>query len=137
MIKAIIIIIIGAAALGTQMVYFLLDDRAPNHTTGDIKLKKRWHWAGGAIHIWMGYVIHLKYGWEYGLLMAAIIWYFFDGAINSYVLHREFWYIGNTAWLDIVQNKLADLIGIDARFMSAILKHALLITSIVFLCLKN
>ena len=131
--EAIILIITGLAALIVQMIYFLLDDRSSNQTVADYKLKKRWHWAGGLIHIWMGYTIGRLFGWEWGALMASLTWYFFDGFINTYVLHREWWYIGETAWLDIAQRKVARWLTFEPRLFSAMLKHAALLISVYFL----
>lgn len=124
----------GIAALIVQMVYFLLDDRSENHTARDRWLKKWWHWAGGAIHIWMSCVIsEIAHDWHVGLLMGAITWYLFDGFINSFVLGKEWWYIGETAWLDIAQRQVAGFLHIKHRLFSACLKHAVLIISILIL----
>jgi hypothetical protein len=131
--EAIILIITGLAARIVQMIYFLLDDREVNHTARDRRIKKYWHVAGGAIHIWMAYVIGRLFGWQWGMLMGSMTWYFFDGFINIYVLHREWFYIGTTAQLDIAQRWLAGKIGIEHRLFSACLKHALLLTSIFLL----
>jgi hypothetical protein len=131
--EAIMLIITGISALITQMIYFLIDDREENHTARDRRIKKYWHWAGGAIHIWMGYVIGDLYGWQWGLFMAALTWYLLDGFINTYVLRREWWNIGETAFIDIAQRKVASFLHIDPRLFSACLKHAVLIISILFL----
>lgn len=131
--EPIILILTGLAALIVQMIYFLLDDREANHTARDRRIKKYWHWAGGAIHIWMGVVIGRHYGWEWGMLMGSLTWYMFDGFINTYVLRREWWYIGETAWIDITQRRIAKAIGIEHRLFSACLKHAVLILSILYL----
>lgn len=125
--------ITGIAALTVQMVYFLLDDREANHTAVDRRLKKYWHAAAGALHIWMGIVIGRQFGWEHGLLMGALTWLLFDGFINTYVLHREWWYIGDTAQIDIAQRKIAGFLHIEHRLFSACLKSAALIISILLL----
>lgn len=114
-----------------QSVYFIIDDRTVNHTPQDLKLKKYWHWAGGAIHIWFGYVMGRFFGWQWGLLTASTTWYFFDGCINSFALHREWWYIGTTALIDKVQRWAAKFFGIEHRLFSSILKNAFLIFSII------
>lgn len=129
--EALILLAVLLVALFVQSVYFLIDDRTENHTPQDLKLKKYWHWAGGAVHIWSGYVMYRLFGWQWGLLTASTTWYFFDGCINSFVLHREWWYIGTTAWLDIAQRKIADAINIEPRLFSAILKNIFLIFSII------
>jgi hypothetical protein len=131
--EAIILIITGLAALIVQMIYFLLDDRSENLTAKDRRLKYWWHAAGGAIHIWMGYVIGRMFGWQWGLLMGSMTWYFFDGFINTYVLKREWFFIGDTAQLDIAQRKVAAFLHIEHRLFSACLKHAALIISIILL----
>jgi hypothetical protein len=123
----------GIAAFTVQMVYFLLDDREANHTPVDRRLKLYWHAAAGACHIWMGCFIGRQFGWEHGLFNAAIMWIVFDGAINTWVLHREWWYIGDTAQLDIAQRKVAGFLRIDHRLFSACLKGAALIVSIILL----
>lgn len=125
--------ITGIAAVTFQMVYFLLDDREANHTVVDRRLKKYWHAAAGVLHIWMGVVIGRQFGWKHGLLMGAIMWYMFDGCINTFVLRREWFYIGDTAQIDIAQRKIAGFLHIDHRLFSACLKHAALIASIIIL----
>lgn len=127
-----ILLITLLGALIAQSVYFIIDDRTENNTPQDLRLKKYWHWAGGAIHVWFGYVMWRLFGWHWGLLTASITWYFFDGCINSFVLHKEWWYLGTTAWLDKLQHEIADLIHIDARTVSAILKNLFLISSILY-----
>lgn len=124
-------------ALIVQSVYFLIDDRKENHTPEDLKLKKYWHWAGGAIHIWGGYIMYRFFGWQWGFLTASTTWYFLDGCINSFVLHREWWFIGTTAWLDKAQHEIADIFHIDARLLSAIVKNLFLIFSISSFFLWN
>lgn len=131
--EAIILIITGLAALIIQMIYFLLDDREANHTAKDRRIKARWHAAGGAIHIWMGYTIGRLFGWEWGLLMASMTWYFFDGFINTYVLRREWFFIGTTAQIDIAQRWVAGKLRIEHRLFSACLKHTALLISIILL----
>lgn len=133
MIEAIILILTGIAALIVQMIYFLIDDRQENQTARDRRIKKYWHRAGGAIHIWMGYVIGRLFSWEWGMLMGSLTWYFFDGFINTYVLLREWWYIGFTAAIDKAQRATAGFLHIEPRLFSACLKHAALIVSIVLL----
>lgn len=132
--EAVMLIITGLTALTVQMIYFILDDRGSNHTARDRRLKKYWHWAGGAIHIWMSYAVsRITLSSEWGLLMGALTWYFFDGFINTYALKREWWYIGQTAWLDIMQRRIARILQVEHRLFSACLKHAVLITSIILL----
>lgn len=132
--EVITLIITGLAALIVQMIYFLLDDRAENHNARDRRLKKYWHWAGGAIHIWMGYTIaRIANDWHWGLLMGALTWWLFDGFINSFVLRKEWWYIGTTAWVDIIQRRVAGFLRIEHRLFSAFLKLAALIASILLL----
>jgi hypothetical protein len=130
-VETIALIITGIAALIVQMIYFLIDDRSENQTARDRRIKKYWHWAGGAIHIWMGYAVaRITHDWRWGFLMGILTWYFFDGFINTYVLLREWWYIGDTALLDIAQRKVAYTIHMDPRLFSACLKHAALLFSI-------
>ena len=132
--EPILLILTGIAALIVQMIYFIQDDRTPNASPNDRKLKKYWHWAGGAIHIWMGYAIgRITHDWHWGFLMGALTWYLFDGFVNTYILYREWWYIGDTALLDIAQRKAASILHIEPRLFSACLKHAALIISILFL----
>jgi hypothetical protein len=129
-----ILIITGLGALIVQMVYFLLDDRAVNGTSQDRQLKLWWHGAAGAIHIWMGYAVgRIAHDWHMGLLMGSLTWPLFDGFINSFVLHREWWYIGDTAQLDIAQRKVAGFLHIEHRLFSASLKIATLAISILLL----
>jgi len=125
--------ITGIAALIVQMIYFLLDDREENHTARDLYLKKWWHWAGGAIHVWMAVVVGRQFGWQWGVHMGTLTWYFFDGFINTYVLRREWFALGTTAWLDKTQRTIAGWFHIDARLFSACLKHAALAISILYL----
>lgn len=132
--EVIILIITGLAALIVQMIYFLLDDRSENHTQHDRQLKLYWHAAAGAIHVWMGYAVgRIANDWHVGFLMGALTWMLFDGFINTYVLHREWWYIGNTAQIDIAQRKVAGFLHIEHRLFSACLKGAALIVSIILL----
>jgi len=132
--EIIILIITGLAVLIVQMVYFLLDDREVNHTAKDRRLKLWWHAAAGAIHIWMGYAVgRIANDWRVGLLMGSLTWLLFDGFINTYVLNREWWYIGDTAQLDIAQRKLAGFLHIEHRLFSACLKIGMLIFSILLL----
>lgn len=132
--ELIILIITGLAALIVQMIYFLIDDRSENHTAWDRRIKKYWHLAGGAIHIWMGYAVYRIAGdWHWGFLMGALTWLLFDGFINTYALNREFWYIGDTAMLDNLQRTIAGFLKVDHRALSAFLKFAALIISIILL----
>lgn len=123
----------GITAFILQMVYFLLDDREANHTAVDRKLKLYWHAAAGALHIWMGCFIGRWFGWEYGLFNAALMWMVFDGSINTWVLKREWFYIGETAQIDIAQRKVAGWLRLDHRALSAFLKLATLLISIILL----
>lgn len=133
-IEAIILIITGLAALIVQMIYFLLDDRAENHNARDRRLKKYWHWAGGAIHIWMAYAVgRICNNWHWGFLMGGLTWWLFDGFINSFVLRKEWWYIGDTAMLDKLQRTVAGFLRIEHRLFSAFLKLSALIISILLL----
>ena len=132
--EIIILIITGIAALIIQMVYFLLDDRNENHTKKDRRLKLWWHAAAGAIHIWMGYAVgRIAHDWHTGFLMGSLTWMVFDGAINTWVLHREWWYIGDTAQIDIAQRWVAGILHIEHRAFSATLKIATLAYSILLL----
>jgi hypothetical protein len=132
--EVIILIATGLAALIIQMVYFLLDDRVANNTAQDRRYKLWWHAAAGAIHIWMGYAVgRIAHDWRAGYFMGALTWLLFDGCINSYVLKREFWYIGDTAQWDIAQRWVAGLLHIEHRAFSAFLKIATLIASIILL----
>lgn len=132
--EIIILILTGLAALIVQMIYFLIDDRSENHDARDRRIKKYWHWAGGAVHVWMGYAVaRIANDWHWGLLMGALTWLLFDGFINTYVLRREWWYIGDTAWLDSIQRTVAGWMKVDHRALSAFLKVAALIISIILL----
>lgn len=132
--EVITLIITGLAALIVQMIYFIMDDREENHTARDRRIKKYWHIAGGAIHIWMGYAIYrISADWHWGFLMGTLTWLLFDGFINTYVLKREFWYIGETAIIDIAQRKVASFLHIEHRAFSAFLKFAALIISVILL----
>lgn len=129
-----ILIFSGLAALIVQMIYFLIDDRSENHTARDRRIKKYWHIAGGAIHIWMGYAVaRIANDWRWGLLMGSLTWLLFDGFINTYVLRREWWFIGDTALLDNIQRRIAGFLKVDHRALSAFLKIAVLIISIILL----
>jgi hypothetical protein len=133
-IEVAILIVTGLGALIIQMVYFLLDDRMENHTAKDRQLKLWWHAAAGAIHIWMGYAVgRIAHDWRAGFLMGALTWMLFDGCVNSFVLKREWWYIGDTAQLDIAQRWIAGLLHIEHRVFSAFLKIATLLISILLL----
>lgn len=132
--EIIILIITGLAALIIQMVYFLLDDRTANNTPVDRRLKLWWHAAAGAIHIWMGYAVgSIAHDWHCGFFMGALTWMVFDGAINTWVLHREWFYIGDTAQWDIAQRWVASLLHIEHRAFSASLKIGTLAYSIILL----
>jgi hypothetical protein len=132
--ELIILILTGLAALIVQMIYFLIDDRNENHTARDRSIKKYWHVAGGAIHVWMAYAVYRISGdWRWGLLMGSLTWLLFDGFINTYVLQREWWNLGDTAWLDKLQRTIADFLKVDHRALSAFLKLASLIISIILL----
>jgi len=133
MLKPIIVILWGLAAWIIQMIYFIKDDRTPNSEAANKGLNLRWHIAGGAIHIWGYYLVALHFGAHWGLLMASLTWLLFDGFVNSYILNKEFFYVGNTALLDQAQQWLASLAHKDARLISAILKIVLLITSLIIL----
>jgi hypothetical protein len=76
------------------------------------------------------------------------MWFVFDGAINTWVLKREWFYIGTTAQVDVAQRKLAagiqwllNLIDkhtvVDPRLVSATLKVSFLLASIVFIVLHE
>lgn len=128
-----IYILMGLFALIAQMVYFLLESATPASSANKIKYKRYWHWAGGAIHIWGAVLVGNLFGWRYGLLMGSLMWFFFDGFVNSYALNREWFYIGITAITDIAQQFLSKVFHIDPRTLSGILKSLLLAVSIWFL----
>jgi len=132
--EVIILIATGLAALIIQMVYFLLDDRAVNGTPRDRRYKLWWHAGAGAIHVWMGYTVgRIAHDWHAGFFMGALTWMVFDGCINSFVLHREWWFIGDTAQWDIAQRWVAGLLHIEHRAFSASLKVCTLTFSIILL----
>lgn len=142
MIKVIVLVITGVLALIAQSVYFLKDDRTANTDPADKPIKIKWHVAGGLIHCWMYYIMADNYGYNWGLLMASLTWLLFDGAVNTYALRKEFFYIGTTALVDRAQrevatwiNKLTGRYFIDPRSLSAVLKIGFVIYSIVCLIL--
>jgi hypothetical protein len=118
------------------MVFFILDDRAENHTKLDLHLKKYWHWAGGAIHIWAGTLMGYTFGIPWGVLTAACTWYFMDGALNTWVFHKEWWHLGTTADLDKFQRWLANRFHLDYRVISATLKNGLLLAALIGIILS-
>ncbi len=120
--EPIIKIVTGLFALIYQMIFFIKDDRAVNHTKEDNGLKLNWHLAGGIIHGWMYYCISDSHGYRWGLLMASLTWLLFDGCINSFALRKEFFYVGKTAIVDRLQQGIAGVVSIDVRTISAILK---------------
>jgi hypothetical protein len=128
--EPLILIITGIGAFIIQMIYFIKDER-PNNTPAD---KNYWHIAGGVLHVWAGYAIaRITHDWRWGFLMSSLMWYFFDGCVNSFALGREWWYIGTTAIVDKVQRACAGYIHIEPRLFSACLKNAALILSIILL----
>jgi hypothetical protein len=132
--EVIILIVTGIAAHIQQMVYFLLDDRTANQTAEDRRLKLIWHAATGICHLWMGYCIgRIAHDWRIGFFTGALYWLLFDGCVNSFVLKREWWYIGTTAQIDIVQRWAAGILHIEHRAFSATLKIATIIISILLL----
>ncbi len=118
----IIMLVWFVGSLIIQMVYFLKDDRTENHTDRDLFIKKVWHAAAGSIHVWGAVVMGKLYGLEVGIFTAAVTWFFFDGAINTWVLNREWFYIGTTAQIDIIQQKLGKWLHTDPRTVSAVIK---------------
>lgn len=130
MIKPIVVILVGIASLIVQMIYFIKDDRTSNTDTKDKPFKIRWHFAGGLLHVWMYYTISEIHGKEWGLVMASLTWFMFDGCINSYALGKEFFYVGKTAIIDKAQQWIAMRVGIDPRLVSGVLKVSFLIASI-------
>ena|SRR6478752_1725155 len=137
MIEPILIILIGLFALIAQMIYFIKDDRTPNIEPSNKYFNLRWHIAGGLIHGWMYYVVYRIYGIEFGLLMGSLTWLFFDGCINSFVLNKEFFYVGYTALLDRAQQWVGKVLHSDPRLMSALLKLSFFLASIAFLIKKQ
>jgi len=82
----------------------------------------------------MGYAVGRIAGdWRVGFLMGSLTWLLFDGFINTYVLNREWWYIGDIAQLDIAQRWAARKLHIEHRLFSACLKIGMLIISIILL----
>ena len=144
LIKNLILVLSGLIALIAQSVYFLTDDRTDNTAKVDKKLKFGWHIAGGAVHCWMYYTVYCIAGLYWGLLMASLTWLFFDGAINTYSIKKEFFYVGRTALLDKLQQWLAAQVQtvkflkkVDARALSAFLKISFVIISLTLLILHN
>lgn len=142
MVKVIILVVTGVLALIAQSVYFLKDDRTANTDPADKPIKFKWHVAGGIIHIWMYYIMADNYGYHWGLLMSSLTWLLFDGAVNTYAIRKEFFYIGFTALIDRGQrgvtdwiNKLTGTYFIDPRSLSAILKIGFALYSIISLIL--
>lgn len=109
------------------MVYFLKDDRTENTSPEDKPLKIKWHIAGIGLKAWSYFVIADQYGVRWGLLMATLTWFFFDGVINISVLKRRWYYVGTTDVLDISQQWIAKRLHIDVELLSAILKLSLAI----------
>lgn len=134
--EAIILILTGIAAFIIQNIYIIRDDRTANGSAADRSIKKYWHMAGGFQHIWMAYMIGRLFGWHWAPLAGSLTWYFMDGCTNTYVLAREWWFIGETAWLDKAQRTIAGWLRMDPRLFSACLKHAALAISILYLIPK-
>jgi hypothetical protein len=134
--EPIILLLSIIVAFVVQNICIITDDREQNGTARDSKFKKYWHAAGGFQHLWVMYVIGRFYGWYWSPVAGSLTWYFMDGLINTYVLRREFWYVGDTAVVDIVQKKIACFLRLDARLLSACLKHAAVIVSFILLILK-
>lgn len=119
------------------MIYFLKDNATPQTDPKNKRYNFNWHAAGGAIHLWMGITVAMLWGVHWGILMIAITWYFFDGAVNSWYLHREWFFIGTTAQIDVAQRKVAAWIDVDPRTLSAILKTILLTGAVVNMFLSH
>jgi hypothetical protein len=137
MIKPIILIVTLVASLIAQGVYTLKDDRTANTDPKDPTIKKYWHWAGGVLHVWLYYVMSDSYGIGWGLLTAASTWLLYDGAINYWVLNLPFFNVGNTAFIDKMQNWAARKTGLNVGIISAALKLTLLATAIYTLIKTN
>lgn len=135
--EPVILMITGIGVIILQMIYFIIDDRQLNHTDQDKRVKKIWHVAGGLIHVWMAYVIYRLFNISWGLLTGISTWFFMDGFINSYALYREWFYVGNTAYLDRSVRYIAKILSIDPRIFSGIVKCIFLTLAILFVIFKT
>jgi len=126
-------------ALIVQMVYFLKDDAAPEHTEQDRKLEIGWHLAGGALHVWGAVMVSLISSFHYGLLVASLTWLFFDGFVNTFVFKKGWYYIGNTAALDRTIRWLCrrrNVYWVNPEAAAGILKILFVVGSIIWLIVK-
>jgi hypothetical protein len=85
----------------------------------------------------MAYAVSRQFGWEYGLLMSSLTWFFFDGALNTYAFHRGWWYIGTTAFLDKIQQWIGATLHMEASLISAIIKNLYLALTITLVIIKS
>lgn len=130
-VEPIVVIVCTVAAFSIQMLYFLLDNKTPDTDNRDKFYKRMWHIAGGALHIWLGYVVEKLYGHGWGWVAGASTWYFFDGVLNTWYFHKPFFSIGTTAFIDRTQQWLAKWFKEDPTVVSAILKNTVLLLSIL------
>lgn len=98
---------------------------------------KLWHvWKGanqGVFFILLGSL----FGWKLMIINSILYWVLFDGFLNIFVLNREFFYIGNTSWIDRSLRSITGLINkllgyhntrlaLSASFIAFIIKVGLL-----------
>lgn len=105
-----------------QMLYFLKDDRTPNTENLNGRYSDVWHATGGIFRIAACWVIGRAYGWEFCYAALVATWIWFDGAINTWVLRKEWFYVGTTARTDRAIRWVGKKLRIDPRTVNAAVK---------------
>lgn len=135
-IEKIIISSLFIASAIYQMVYFIRDDRTLNTDPKNRKFSAIWHLTGGIGRLVTCWLLFRAFGWEWGLSAAVILWIWFDGAINTWALNKEWWYVGTTAQTDRLLQWAGKKLHIDPRALNAAIKALAIISVLIILIHK-
>lgn len=119
-----------------QMLYFIKDDRTPNTEDLNKRYSEVWHATGGICRLLTCWVIGRAYGWDYCYMALVGTWIWFDGAINTWVLRKEWFYVGTTALTDRSIRWIGMKLKVDPRSVNGALK-GLVVTILLIHLIKQ
>lgn len=127
-------IIVGVIILGLYNSFMILDNKTPENDINNKIIKKKWHFCGALLFIYIAITISFVWGIIYIPLVLSTFWMLFAGIVHKIGLKKPFFYIGETAETDVLIKKVFKK---KAEFIIIVLKILSLIGSIILVYLKN
>jgi hypothetical protein len=132
-VEAIAVTVLYVLAAIYQMLYFLHDDRTPNTDNLSKKYSAVWHATGGVCRLIACWVIGRAYGWHWSFVAAVSTWIWFDGSINTWVLRKEWFYVGTTAKTDRFLRWAGTKLKVDPRSINGAIKALAVVIVLIYL----